>query len=78
VLQQLIERGALGVYVTFVDELAALSEATVSMVAGIAPGDLSGRTYTLARRPADGRAYALAIAERHGLTYDAVRRRIAR
>ncbi len=78
VLQQLIERGALGVYVTFVDELAALSEATVSMVAGIAPGDPSGRTYTLARRPADGRAYALAIAERHGLTYDAVRRRIAR
>ncbi|HZT53039.1 MAG TPA: hypothetical protein VE995_01510, partial [Gaiellaceae bacterium] len=70
ILRRLLAIGALGVYVTFVDELSALGEATVSLVAQVAPADPTQRTFRVVRQPADGRAYALAIAEQYGLTYD--------
>jgi len=78
VLGQMIERDMLGVYVTFIDELAALDEATVSMVSTVVPENPALRTYRLVRKPADGLAYAMAIAEKHGLTYEALKRRIQR
>jgi hypothetical protein len=76
VLEQIIERGSLCVYVTFVDELASLGEATVSMVATVDRDDPALRTFRVVKAPADGRAYAAAIARKYGLSPEQMRGRI--
>jgi DNA mismatch repair protein MutS len=78
VMKGIIQRDAVCVYVTFVDELASLSDATVSMVARVVPENPALRTYRIVRQPADGLAYAAAIAEKYGLGYQSLRKRIAR
>jgi DNA mismatch repair ATPase MutS len=78
ILKRLAELGCLAVCVTFVDELSSLNEATVSMVANVAPDDPSRRTFKIVRRPADGRAYAWALADKYGLSYERLRGRISR
>ena len=77
VLDRMIALGLLGVYVTFVDELASLNEACVSMVATVVPDNPAERTYELVRKPADGLAYAAAIAGKYGLTYRQLKDRLA-
>jgi DNA mismatch repair protein MutS len=77
VLEQLARLGARGVFVTFVDELASVGGATVSMVATVAPDDPTVRTFRVVRRPPDGLAHAVALAGRYGLTYETLTRRLA-
>lgn len=77
IIGEIIKRDALCVCVTFIEELARLGPQIVSMVSEVNPDDLSVRTFRVRRRPADGHAYALSVAEQYGLTYERIKERLA-
>jgi DNA mismatch repair protein MutS len=78
VLTKVIELDLLCVYVTFVDELASMGPTVVSMASTVVPGNPAERTYKVVRKPADGLAYALALAAKHRVTYDQLKGRLTR
>ncbi|HVX23385.1 MAG TPA: hypothetical protein VHB02_18735 [Acidimicrobiales bacterium] len=78
VLEKVIQLDLLALYVTFVDELASLGPSVVSMVSTIVPENPAERTFKVVRGPANGLAYALAIADKYDLTYERLRKRVGR
>ncbi|BBU23521.1 MutS-related protein [Mycobacterium xenopi] len=78
VLQRIIKLGCVAVYVTFLDELSTLDPACASMVGEVARDDPTRRTFKFTRRPADGLAYAAALADKYALNPEVLRQRIGR
>ncbi|PYI65152.1 hypothetical protein CVV68_19235 [Arthrobacter livingstonensis] len=76
ILGRITAMGLVCVCVTFVDELASLNQATVSMVSTVDENDPAKRTFKVIRKPADGLAYAMVLARKYRLTHDQLKERI--
>jgi DNA mismatch repair protein MutS len=76
VMDRIMGLDALCVYVTFIEELSSLSSQTISMLSEVEHDAVATRTFKVKRRPADGRSYAVSLAEQYGLTYEQLKNRI--
>ena len=76
VIERIVQLDALCACVTFIDELTLLSDKIVSVASTIVPERPAVRTYKIVRKPADGLAYAMSIAEKYRLTRRQILERI--
>jgi len=77
VLERAMALDLIGVWVTFIDEIASEHPRVVSMISTVDPHQPTRRTFKVVRGPAEGMAHALSLAAKYGLTYDRIRERIA-
>ena len=77
IMEKIDQLDMLSVWVTFVDELVNFSKKTVSMVSMVEPNNPALRTHKIERRPANGLAYALSLAEKYHVTYEYLIKRIS-
>ena len=76
IIDTITQRDILCIYITFLEELSTYNENTISMVSTVSRYDRQTRTYKILRLPADGKAYALSVAQKYRLTYDDIRERV--
>jgi hypothetical protein len=76
VMNELADLDLMGVWVTFIDELASFSAQTVSMVSSVVPDNPALRTFKILRKPPDGLSYAMSIAEKYRVTYHGLKERL--
>ncbi|HDR9497154.1 hypothetical protein LGM57_34095 [Burkholderia cepacia] len=76
VISEILELGALCLCVTFIEELARMSDVGVSMVSEVDPAKPTLRTYRIRRREPGSEAYAMSVARQYRLTYEQLTERL--
>lgn len=75
-IDMILALGSTGVLVTFLAELASCKPETVSMTSTVDPDHPELRTFQIVRKPAAGITYAMTLAQKHGLSFEQVMRRL--
>lgn len=75
VMKEAINLDVLGIWVTFIDELASYGESVVSMISTVDPSQTL-RTFKIIRASATGRSYAMALAHKYALTPESIKERV--
>lgn len=77
VMESFLERECYGIYVTHIQELAEETEAIISLVAQLEPGEETKRTYRMLPMKAQGYGYSDALVKKFHLEYGDIVRRLS-
>lgn len=76
VMESFLARECYGIYVTHIQELAEETEEIISLVAQLAPGEESKRTYRMLPMKAQGYGYSEALVKKFQLEFEDIMRRL--